>query len=58
MLFRSDAEDVATKGFEKPKRAKRGFLHNIFGVVIVTHKESGQVVCGVEMRQNLPLELA
>ena len=27
-------------------------LHNIFGVVIVTHKESGQVVCGVEMRQN------
>ena len=45
------------KTVEKSKRAQCSFLHNVFGILIVAHEESRQVVSRVEMRQNLPLEL-
>ena len=48
---------LAAKAFEKSERAQRGFLDDVFGVLVAAHNEAGQIVSGIEMRQNLPLEL-
>ncbi len=57
MLKKPGAAVFAAKTVEKSKRAQRGFLHHVLGVLIVAHEKPRQAVGRVEMRQDLALEL-
>lgn len=57
-----DAQEPGAGGLtseivEKTKRPQGRFLNDIFGVLIVTHNKTGQVVGRVEMRQHFPFEI-
>jgi hypothetical protein len=43
---------------EKPESAQRSFLNRVLRILVVPEKKPGQGISGVELRQNLPFELA
>ena len=48
---------LAAETIEESEGAQAGVLHHVFGVVIVAHQKTRQAVGGIEMRQNLPMEI-
>ena len=48
----------AAKAFVKAERAQGGVLHDIPGVVLVAHEKAGEAEGGIEVRHDLPFEVA
>ena len=49
---RRDLAILAVKAVKKAQRAQIGFLHQIFRIMLVVRQPTGQVVSGVQVRQE------
>ncbi len=47
-----DLAVVAMKAVKEAQRAQIRFLHQVFGIVLVVRQPTGQVVRGIQMRQE------
>ena len=48
----------AAKAFVKAEGTQGGFLHDIPGVVLVAHEKAGETEGGIEVRHDVPFEVA